>query len=91
MMKTILILWRQKIILRWRHRNCLKESSTLFFRFEQNMGLFQMVSQQIIQVQIQWQGWRHIMVHVPVDDLAWNINQSDGRIYSDNPDSPKEN
>ena len=48
-----------------------------FFRFEQNMVLFQMVSQQIIQVQIQWQGLRHIMVHVPVDDLVPNFNQSE--------------
>ena len=48
-----------------------------FFRFEQNMVLFQMVSQQIIQVQIQWQGLRHIMAHVPVDDLVPNFNQSE--------------
>ena len=78
LMKTILILWNQKII-------------QPFFRFDQNMGLFQMDSQRIIQVQIQWQGWSYTMVHVPVDDLAWNINQSDGRIYPDYPDSPKEN
>ena len=50
-----------------------------------------MDSKQIIQVQIKWQGWRRIMVCVPVDDLAWNINQSEGRIYPDYPDGPDEN